>query len=122
MIAEYMSLPSTSVPNGCAALGGATVFSRFCSNGLYGVMIGSKIARKISRPTMAVPTSASLLRRYRRQMSANWPGLPPPFRGRPSVGGGGSVLISSSVQSDPGVQERVEHVDDEAQQDVGEHT
>lgn len=51
------------MPKKCAAEGGWSVLSRFCSNGSYGVENGEMIAITTSSATITRPTIASLLRR-----------------------------------------------------------
>src|SRR3954468_11570197 len=91
-------------------------------------MRGAKAARAKTIPTMARPSTASLLRKKRRRMSPNWvwPRMPKAAAGTASLAGAASSMIGGAsltrlLQPDPRVEIGVGQVDDQVDDDERRH-
>src|SRR5262245_26640370 len=114
-----VSRPSASVPNGWsivppAQTGGARLLSRSCASGLCGAMRPAKIATKATSPSPTSPATAVFRRvsRPRRRRRACTGAPATPTSSRPPV----TTSLSGSMP-DAGVEHRVDHVDDEVDED-----
>src|SRR6185437_13324842 len=98
---ESSSRPRLSVPSQCSALGGARLARKSASVGLW---IGSTSAKMASSRTNTIQPAAST--------------KPTPIRRRRTgaTTGSGSAISSASMP-DPRIEQRVQHVDDEIDDD-----
>src|SRR6185295_12477548 len=122
---ERTSRPRSSVPNGCAHVGGLRIWAQSVRSGSLGATHGAPNARIAKSSTTAAPARAGGRRRARRQPRASRPIL---FMGAGAaatrVAAGvirraASGLTERSPDADAGIQDRVRHVHEQIDEHVG---